>query len=302
MESEWSPEAEQARFSELWQSRRHSGLRHTVVDWNERADNWDKELRESEERKARSDRRVNETAAYLRTRGLLQRTDEVIDIGCGPGRFAAEFAKTAGHVTGVDLSPHMAQYGAAYAAENGLENVSFLSCDFKTADIEKMGWKQRFDLVFASITPAMSDLADLDKAEAISRAFCFSSTFVRARDTAAQAALSAALPGAVRPILWDGRSFYAMFNLLWLRGRYPQVSYYKESDEDKMPAGKELALRVVERLPTEAATDAVIEKVYRYFMERADVDGMVEYPMERWYGWLLWDVRDRDERDYAYRT
>ena len=50
-------------------------------------------------------KRVTSVAGFLRAHGLLQKDQTVLDIGCGAGYFTAEFAKTAGHVTGMDISP-----------------------------------------------------------------------------------------------------------------------------------------------------------------------------------------------------
>ena len=85
--------------------------------------------------------RVQATADFLRKHGLLDADMDVIDIGCGPGRFVAEFAKTAHYVEGTDLSPKMLEYAAEYAASQGIHNVSFIPCDFKQLDIDEMGWR-----------------------------------------------------------------------------------------------------------------------------------------------------------------
>ena len=52
-------------------------------------------------------------------------------------------------------------------------------------------------------------------------------------------------------------------------------------------------------IPREAITGAVSEGIYRWLMEHAGDDGAIDYPTERWYGWVLWDVRDRVDRDYG---
>ncbi len=297
MDFVWDLEKELAHYTAFWGRRHSSGMRHTPDLWNGRADEWDKDLRKNEARQARSHRRVAETVAYLQSRNLLRQEQEIIDIGCGLGRFVAAFARTAGHVTGVDLSDHMAEYGRAYAKAQGVDNVSFQTCDFKTADIDALGWRGRFDLVFASITPAISGIAELKKMMQMSRAYCFHSNFVFAREPVEQGVLENVLH--VAPARhWDGRRFYAMFNLLWLWGYYPEVTYFKETGQDRIPADLSLAARITERYCPDA-TKEQLEQVRRYLLTLADSDGNLVYPVERWYGWMLWDVRDRTERDYS---
>lgn len=296
MEFEWKQETD--RFLRIWQTRRCNRVQHTAEAWNERADMWDKELREDEVRKARSERRVNSTASFLREHGLLTGGTDVIDIGCGPGRFVTEFAKTARHVTGVDISPHMAAYGTKHAAEAGIQNVTFLAADFKEADIDLLGWRKGFDLVFASITPAISNGENLQKAEDMSRGYCFYGAFVHAHDTVAEEAIHSILPDVSHASAWDGRAFYALFNLLWLRGRFPEITYFTERGIDRVPVDMGLAERITEKLPLDIATPTVIQQVYRYLAEHADQDGLLDYPSERTYGWMLWDVRKAAIRNY----
>lgn len=298
MKEQWNLDAERKHFADIWEGRPPVKTEHTAKLWDERAHEWARELKDSETRKQRSENRVSATAAFLRMHGLLTPEQCVIDIGCGPGRFVVEFAKSAKSAFGVDLSQNMTEYGRKAAKEAGINNASFHACDFRSADIDALGWRKQFDLAFLSITPALQTVEDLDRVEAVSRAFCFHSSFVRAYDAIAQAALMEALPQIAHGSFWNGRVFYSLFNLLWLRGRYPEVAYYKESSLERVLADRSTAQRIVERVPAEALTNDAFERIYRYLSQHSDNDGYIEYPSERWYGWLLWDVRDCAERRY----
>lgn len=52
-------------------------------------------------------------------------SDNVLDVGCGPGSITLGLAKVAGHVTGVDLDDHEFEDARAYAAANCIDNVEF---------------------------------------------------------------------------------------------------------------------------------------------------------------------------------
>jgi SAM-dependent methyltransferase len=70
----------------------------------------------------------------------------VLDIGCGSGRYAAEFAtRGAGRVLGIDLSPEMIELAKSEAKRHGVAD----RCEFRHADIfqEKLG--EQFDIVIA---------------------------------------------------------------------------------------------------------------------------------------------------------
>src|SRR5690349_21479497 len=70
----------------------------------------------------------------------------VLDIGCGSGRYAVEFAKRgAERVVGVDYAPGMLSLAREYALANGVaDRCEFVQGDFTTEVIN-----QRFDVVIA---------------------------------------------------------------------------------------------------------------------------------------------------------
>jgi 2-polyprenyl-3-methyl-5-hydroxy-6-metoxy-1,4-benzoquinol methylase len=120
-------------FEQRWNERFEEGKSSCLATWEERADDWDRKYRKENDKNQPRDARMRDTGAFLRSKGLLGPDCDVIDVGCGPGRFVAEFAKTARFVQGTDISPKMADYGAAYCKEKGLNNTAFKALDFKTA-------------------------------------------------------------------------------------------------------------------------------------------------------------------------
>lgn len=86
---------------------------------------------------------------------------DLLDIGCGTGRFALQLAFTARSVTGVDLSERMLEKLHAKAAELSLKNL--------TTHLASWGefcdtCNESFDAIFASMTPALDDEAGLNGA------------------------------------------------------------------------------------------------------------------------------------------
>jgi len=71
----------------------------------------------------------------------------VLDIGCGLGDTTvrlAEIVGTAGHAHGVDVADRMIETAIAEAADAGIENVSFATCD-----IEVTSFDEEFDYAFS---------------------------------------------------------------------------------------------------------------------------------------------------------
>jgi len=69
----------------------------------------------------------------------------VLDIGCGSGRYAVEFARRGAQVIGLDFAPKMVEMAHTAAAEAGVAD----RCRFVQADF--LDWKapQRFDICLA---------------------------------------------------------------------------------------------------------------------------------------------------------
>lgn len=271
------------------------GIQSSREAWNECAEKWEESLETDAIRKKRSEKRVSETSEFLRSHGILTENDTAIDIGCGPGRFVTEFARTAKHVTGTDISDRMLDYGAAYAKSQGVTNVDFKQCDFVTADIDELGWRGAYDLVYSCITPAVNSPETIRKAMDISRGWCFNGGFLVNHSGLLDDVSENVFSKKYHPKPM-GRYSYALFNLLWLWGYSPYVAYYTEDainrfQPDRMFAGEVAADLGFSRDDTES-----VDKIYRFLNERAEEKGELLYPHKCRYIWLLWDVRFRINR------
>ena len=280
------------RFAGASNSRKTS-LRDS---WDSQADEWDKKYRREEEREEHQVR-IRAVSAWLRQRGLLGPEQDVADIGCGPGRFAAEFAKTARSVTGVDISPKMTKYGEEWCKELGLSNTSFQTVDFANADVAALGWERKFDLAFSSITPAIATLQGLENLMKISRGWCFNASFVY-RDNPLHTDIMHSLfdREPKKNKTTHSHWFYELFSLLWFRGYYPETQYYTQFKSIRLEANEETARRLTRFLLEEdEVTDETVRKVQKYLEEHADDQGFVTEDSECHFGWILWNVEDRTE-------
>lgn len=233
-----------AYYQDLWENPQPSPILSSPERWDKRADEWVKKLEVNEVYRTREMKRVQATADFLRKNGLLGTESTALDIGCGPGLFTAEFAKTAGHVTALDLSPRMAEHAAVYARKQGVDNTSFVAANFREADLDVLGWRKKFDLVMSSITPAITSVNDLHKMMEISRGNCLHVSFVQVADSLKDK-IAAELFGNEQGTAghWDGRVFYSVFNLLFLEGYSPQTFYFRQESCEELAADKLLAER-----------------------------------------------------------
>ncbi|MTJ92637.1 MAG: class I SAM-dependent methyltransferase [Desulfovibrio sp.] len=165
--------------------------------------------------------------ARVAARTGLGRHDAVLDVGCGPGRHALEFAQLTGHVEGSDIAPGMIECARANAAGAMVDNAHFQVLDWAEADLEALGWVKCFNLVFASRTPAIYDRSTLNKMTEASSGYCCLLTQVTGDNSVRRELCPIA--GDDRREDMTRRGLYCAFNILWLQGYYPEVEYLERS-------------------------------------------------------------------------
>ena len=84
---------------------------------------------------------IDASVAWITTRFGLTADHAVLDLGCGPGLYAARLAERGARVTGVDFSERSIAYARRAADERGL-SIDYVLCDYLAFDTDA-----RFDLV-----------------------------------------------------------------------------------------------------------------------------------------------------------
>ena len=91
--------------------------------------------------------------------------------------------------------------------------------------------------------------------------------------------------------------FYSTFNMLFLMGHYPETTYYKRRRELKISNFQDRAMLFVEKmLPQDEQTPENEECIAGWLRKNAGPDGLVAETSDIWYGFLLWDVREKTDR------
>jgi ubiquinone/menaquinone biosynthesis C-methylase UbiE len=128
-----------------------------------------------------SDRREGKQKAVLdliEGTGLKLEGAEVLDIGAGPGTLALPLARMGARVTAVDISAEMLKRLEKRAAEESLTSVRTILSPWKDIDLDAAGFLGKFDLVIASMTPAISGPEAFDKLLDASKGVCYYSGWV----------------------------------------------------------------------------------------------------------------------------
>lgn len=273
-------------FSGLWSQRSAGPVDHSSEIWDRRAERWIKNMN-AEPGKAARKKRIRTLAGQLRQRGLLSGDQTVADIGCGPGLFVLEFAKTARRAVGIDYSGRFVEYGKLLAKKRGVPNAEFLQRDFLALDIAQEGLAGAFDLVFSCLTPAATGAGSLDKLIGMSRGWCCNTTIVRAGDSLTEQVMRDVY-GEELHTRWDGRGFYALWNLLWLRGYDPEIFYYDDVRSEMVTPDRRWAKKIANFGGKKERED--IDRVEAYLKAHGE---MPRHSISR-YGSILWNVNRTD--------
>ena len=93
---------------------------------------------------------------------IVEPSDSVLDIGCGPGRLAVPMARKAARVTALDVAPEMLEKCQENARLAGVGNLQTLLLNWDDAAIGEN--IEKHDVVIASRSTGMFDLIKLNSA------------------------------------------------------------------------------------------------------------------------------------------
>jgi SAM-dependent methyltransferase len=266
-----------AFFDQVWSSRK--------VDLDASQALWDS--RAEEFQRYKSNDRVNQIVGFLVSRQALNESGEVLDIGCGAGRYSMEFAQKAKKVTGLDISPKMIDFAKKNALEQALSNTEFRVLSWEEADVEALGWKKKFNLAAAIMTPAISSRECLDKMIAASQGYCIMSGHLDKREKVMDELEKTVL--GRDPVPFDyGMNIYCSFNVLWQYGIYPELTYYDMKRDNLRPV-EEAFNYYCAQLERKYKLDAEEKLSVKEYLTKIAHKGQVEDLFESRTAWLFWE-------------
>ena len=269
-------------FSRHW-SRENLDQGNLAGFWDRRADSFNrhKETPDSAEHRREFSQKIVERCG-------LGPGSRMLDVGCGSGHYSLAFAEKIGRVDGFDISPRMVEFARNNAQNSRVGNkVDFRVLDWSQADLSALGWEKAFDLVMASRTPAVCDHSTLLKTMAASKRYCLLISLADQESTV-RSALKKKVSREVETVR-GSRSVYCAFNLLWLMGCYPEVSYLEQKWEDDLPV-EEAAWIHFRHFEQGRPLDDREKKVILNQLEDMAVDGLVHDSVAARIALLIWEV------------
>ena len=233
--------------------------------------------------------RVEQITGFLKQEGLLTPEARVLDVGSGPGTFAFPFAPLAKEVIAVDGAEKMCSILNQKAQEKGLQNVKAFQRLWKDVDTDKEGWTRAFDLVFASMTPAINGREALEKMIQASRGHCCLVISTGAGKSRARQELWKRF--FHEDLQTSKDNFLYIFNLLLKSGYLPSVRYCNTSWAREQPIDKAVATLCRSFWLYMDITPEVERIIFDFLEEKAE-NGMFKEEIKSSLAVITWACRD----------
>ena len=143
-----------------------------IAEWNQRAESYTRKAASEASQSLRES-----ILEWLTSAGALNRNFTAIDIGAGPGSFSIPLASQLREIWALEPAREMIKILKIRLSEAGLDNIRCTGEKWEEVIPERAGWIEKFDLVFASMSPGISNPEALEKMNRVSRKFCYLSTW-----------------------------------------------------------------------------------------------------------------------------
>ncbi len=232
----------------------------------------------------------NEFMSLLEREKMVSKDSEVLDVGCGAGRFALALAGQCRHVTGMDLSPKMIALAKEKADAYQVENADFFVNDWHTFDLKAAGFVQKFDLVFAHMSPAIQSADTFMKLSEASKGWCAMVKPVRRQDP---------ISDHIRELLdieekqgSDDDFLYAL-SILWCQGYLPHLAYERKQWNPIKTMEESYSLYINRFKTSHDLTEAQEAEIRKYLQSIAK-DGQVQENVDTLTATIYWQVTKGD--------
>lgn len=212
----WIEQWKRSLAQSVW-SKKHGYTSRRI--WNHMAEDYGKSHQHSRSR----DNEPENLIKLLTERGLFDCHTRVLDIGCGAGRMTIPFALQGAEVVALDFSEKMLSRLHDSISPAIAGRIEIVNADWDEIDLDKQGWQGSFDLVFASMTPAIRTPDSFLKLHHASRSGCFFRGWAGKREDPLLEGLWQYLLKEPMPTMgWD---ITLAFNLLRAMGLSPAIEF-----------------------------------------------------------------------------
>ncbi|NBG88141.1 methyltransferase domain-containing protein [Isachenkonia alkalipeptolytica] len=230
----------------------------------------------------------SEIVNHLKSKNMLTRDMEVLDIGCGPGKHTLPLAREVKRVTALDISENMLEHLRKNMKKTKLFNIDPLHLDWKDGDLKKLHWEKAFDLVFASMTPGVFNYETLEKMVKAGKQYAYLSGFVKRKDEVGDEIFRFFERSHGVSAKKQNKVYYA-FNILWQWGYTPEVEYIHRTWEDEFTSEEAYALYRDKLAAVTTLLEEDREKI-KEILKSFEKEGKITEKTEVTQGLLTWKL------------
>ena len=258
-----------------WKNEMSNDIQSGIKSWNGMADNfgYDDKINFEE----------NAFLKFLQEKTMLSNEMTVLDVGCGAGAYSFPISKKVKSVVGVDYSDAMIKNAIKTTNELGISNLEFKQLDWWNCDISE--FEKKFYVVFAHMTPAISDYNSLMKMCSAATKYCVLCKHSRRKDR---------VDDEIKKMIGidisrkDDAIMY-IFNSLWLNGYNPEVSF-KTSGWKKERTLEDAKDWYINRTKARVDVNTEMEEKILAYLEKKAVDGIIEEVTETTLVNIFWKL------------
>ncbi|NLV26044.1 MAG: class I SAM-dependent methyltransferase [Methanomicrobiales archaeon] len=279
-------------WADFWQEAIQEGVRRGPMNpgfWNHMAGKYErnKDLKRESER-------LETIFNLLKSTGIKLDGARVLDIGGGTGALAIPLAKSGARVTVVDFSEGMLQKLKERAQKEQVPIERTILSSWDAIDLEKEGFKKQFDIVLASMTPAVRTPDDFRLMLEASKGVCYYSGWVKRKWSPEYYELYRDLFHEEHR---DGtHGIYLPFMYLYMLGYQPDIvlkqdEWQSEETLDEIVETVSGFFGVTKHIDEDKKT-----KIREYFARKTD-NGVYHSKTMVTTGMMVWDMRKNCNRD-----
>lgn len=218
---------------------------------------------------------------------MINSNSQVLDVGCGSGKYSIALSNLCENIIGIDLSPKMIENAKSNKEEYKINNIEFYCEDWADMDLDERGFENNFDLVFAHMTPAVNSAETFEKLSKASKKYCILCKPTRRSDPVSEKVKE--LVGINNNKESRDMDIAYAFEILWLQGYEPKVEYEKQvwNMEKTLEEAFELYINRVKSYKDITLEE---EEIIKKYLESISKDGVVSEEVNTTIATLYWQV------------